>query len=156
MCRNFLAQLREQYKLLSKNGVQVIVISPSNRILLEKFINAFGPYPFSIYGDPDRVLYQKMGHKSMAKWKLLVKAGKAYLKSGKSAFIPQDEKQKKVVLAAMKTQDVYIQGGSWIFDEEGNTIWSHVDELPEDHATIEQIVNQLNTGGVNNDSRSFI
>lgn len=135
--------MREQYKLLTKKGVQVIVITPSNRKLLEKFIGVFGPFPFSIYGDPDRALYQKMGHNTMAKWKLLAKAGKAYLKGGKSAFIPQDEKQQEVVKEAMKTQDIYIQGGSWIFDEQGYIIWSHVDKSPEDHATIEQIVNQL-------------
>lgn len=143
MCRDFLTQLREQYQLLTEKGVQVIAITPSNGRFLEKFVDVFGPFPFLIYGDPDRKLYQKMGHKTMAKWKLLAIAGKAYLKHGKSAFIPEDEKQQEVVKKALKTHDIYIQGGTWIFDEEGNVIWSHVDQSPEDHATIEQIVKEL-------------
>lgn len=131
--------MREHYETINSNGVQVIVIAPSNRSFLEKFVDVFGPYPFPIYGDPDRTLYAKMGHKTMAKWKLLAKAAKMFLKEGKKAFLPQDQKKSDIVKEALNTHDVYIQGGTWIYDEEGNVIWSHIDESPEDHATIEQI-----------------
>lgn len=120
-----------------------MAIVPSNREFLEKFIEEFGPYPFPIYGDPHRSLYKKMGHQTMAKWKLLAKAGKAFLNGGTKAFIPQDEKQAELVRTAMKTHDIYIQGGSWIFDEDGQVVWSHIDKSPEDHATIEQITKAL-------------
>lgn len=121
----------------------MVVITPSNRSLLEKFIDAFGPYSFDIYGDPERALYRSMGHKSMAKWKLLTMAGKALIKGGTKAFMPKGEKEQEVVKKAMKTQDIYIQGGSWIFDEEGNVVWSHIDQSPEDHASIKEILEVL-------------
>ncbi len=129
---------------MTAEGAQVIAITPSNRSLLERFTKEFGPYPFDLYGDPDRSLYKSMGHKSMAKWKLLAKAGKAYLKGGKKAFLPEDEGQKKVVQESLNTQDIYIQGGSWIFNENGEVIWSHVDESPEDHASVNELLKQLN------------
>jgi peroxiredoxin len=135
--------LREQHTLVTKKGVQIIVITPSKREFLEKFIDVFGPYPFPIYGDPGRTLYKKMGHQTMAKWKLLSIAAIAFLKYGKKAFLPQDEKQQDVVKVALKTHDIYIQGGTWIFDEKGTNIWKHVDQSPEDHATIEQILDAL-------------
>ncbi|TYR73324.1 hypothetical protein FZC79_18885 [Rossellomorea vietnamensis] len=136
--------MREHHQQLTAGGAQVIAITPSNQSLLEQFTREFGPYPFEIYGDPKRSLYKSMGHKSMAKWKLLALAGKAFLKGGKKAFLPEDEGQKKVVQKSLKTQDVYIQGGSWIFDENGEIIWSHIDESPEDHAPIEKLLEQLN------------
>ncbi|TYR98033.1 hypothetical protein FZC84_16745 [Rossellomorea vietnamensis] len=136
--------MREHHQKLTAEGAQVIAITPSNRSLLERFTKEFGPYPFDLYGDPDRSLYKSMGHKSMAKWKLLAKAGKAYLKGGKKAFLPEDEGQKKVVQESLNTQDIYIQGGSWIFNENGEVIWSHVDESPEDHASVNELLKQLN------------
>jgi hypothetical protein len=136
--------LREHYDQLTAGGAQVIAITPSNRSLLERFTKEFGPYPFEIYGDPERTLYRSMGHKTMAKWKLLAKAGKAYLKGGKKAFLPEDKGQREVVQESLNTQDLYIQGGSWIFDEKGNVVWSHIDESPEDHASIDELVKQLN------------
>jgi hypothetical protein len=135
--------LREHYDQLTESGAQVIAITPSKRSLLERFTKEFGPYPFEIYGDPERTLYRGMGHKTMAKWKLLAKAGKAYLKGGKKAFLPEDEGQREVVQESLNTQDLYIQGGSWIFDEKGNVVWSHIDESPEDHASIDELVKQL-------------
>jgi hypothetical protein len=144
VCRAFLAQLREHYDQLTEGGAQVIAIAPSNRSLLERFTKEFGPYPFTIYGDPERVLYKSMGHQTMAKWKLLAKAGKAFLKGGKKAFLPKDEGQREVVQESLKTQDIYIQGGSWIFDEKVNVVWSHIDKTPEDHASIGELLKQLN------------
>jgi hypothetical protein len=144
VCRAFLAQLREHYDQLTESGAQVIAIAPSNRSLLERFTKEFGPYPYTIYGDPDRHLYKSMGHKTMAKWKLIAKAGKAFLKGGKKAFLPEDEGKRNVVQESLNTQDIYIQGGSWIFNEDGEVVWSHIDESPEDHASIDELLKQLN------------
>lgn len=79
----------------------------------------------------------------MAKWKLLAKAAKGYLKGGAKAFLPEKEDQQTVVKEAMKTQDLYIQGGTWIFDDKGQVTWSHIDKAPEDHARITDILKQL-------------
>lgn len=142
-CRAFLAQLREHYNQLTAGGVQLIAITPSNRSLVERFIKEFGPYPFDIYGDPERSFYKKMGHKSMAKWKLLAKAGKAFLKGGKKSFLPENEARRQVVKESLNTQDIYIQGGSWIFDETGKVVWKHIDESPEKHAKIGELLKQV-------------
>jgi hypothetical protein len=139
-----LTQLRESYEELTKTGFQVIVITPSTGSYLEKFVEAFGPYPFTIYGDPKRALYRSMGHQSMEKWKLFLKAGTALLKGGTSTFFPKDEAQKKLVQQAMKTHDVFIQGGTWLFDQNGNQIWHHIDSTPEDHASIKTILSKIN------------
>jgi hypothetical protein len=135
--------LREYYGRLTEEGTQVIVIFPSNQLLLERFLDEFGPYPFQIFGDPERALFRSMGHKSMAKWKLLAKAGKAFIKGGKKAFLPEDLKQQEIVRESLNTQDIYIQGGSWLFDEKGDVQWSHVDESPEDHATIDELIHRV-------------
>ncbi|WP_391560766.1 peroxiredoxin-like family protein [Robertmurraya sp.] len=135
--------MREHYSQLTSKGAHVIVITPSGRALLEPFIDAFGPFQFDIYGDPTRSLYKSMGHESMQKWKLLMKAGKAFVTGGSKAFIPDEENQKKVVKEALKTQDIYIQGGSWIFNENGEVVWKHIDSSPEDHASIDRILQEL-------------
>ena len=138
-----LTQLRERYEELKATGFQVVVITPSIGSYLEQFEKAFGPYPFPIYGDPKRELYKGLGHQTMEKWKLLAKAGKMLAKGGSKSLFPEDEEQKKLVQEAMKTQDVFIQGGTWLFDEKGNTFWNHIDTSPEDHATIDQILAEI-------------
>lgn len=116
------------------------MITPSDQRYLKKFIDTFGPFPFPIYGDPDRALYRIMGHKTMNKWKLLAKAGQSFLKGGRKAFLPDDPKQRNLVKDSLKNQDVYIQGGTWIFNRDGQMVWSHIDESPEDHATIDDLL----------------
>lgn len=138
-----LTQLRERYQDLTATGFQVIVITPSIGSYLEQFEKAFGPFPFPIYGDPKRELYNKMGHQTMEKWKLLAKAGKALIKGGSKTFMPEDPEQKRLVQKAMKTHDIYIQGGTWLFDEKGNILWNHIDTVPEDHAPIETILLEM-------------
>jgi hypothetical protein len=135
--------LRERYDEVKDTGYQIMIIAPSNRIFLEKFIEAFGPFPFTIYGDPERSLYRSMGHHTMNKGKLLLKAGVAYLKGGSKAFIPEDQEQQKLVKEALKTHDIFIQGGTWIYDEKGTIIWKHIDQSPEDHASIHEILEVL-------------
>jgi hypothetical protein len=138
-----LTQLRERYDEIIATGFQLIVITPSTGSYLAKFIEAFGPYPYPIYGDPKRALYRSLGHHTMKKWKLLYKAGKAFIKGGANAFFPKDEKQKELVQQAMKTHDVYIQGGTWLFDEKGKQLWKHIDTVPEDHASINTILSEI-------------
>ncbi len=135
--------MREHHPELTATGFQVIVLTPSKREFLEKFIDAFGPYPFEIYGDPRRQLYRNMGHITMAKPKLLLKAAVGLLKGGTKAFMPADPSQKQIVQEAMKSQDIYIQGGTWIYDENGKVIWSHIDSSPEDHASISTILEKV-------------
>jgi len=139
-----LTQLRVRYHELTATSYQVLIVTPSNRSFLEQFDATFGPYPFPIYGDPERTLYRKMGHETMAKSKLLLEAGKALLKGGSKTFLPSDENQKVLVKTALKTHDIYIQGGSWLFNEQGKVVWNHIDTAPEDHATIDQILLQMN------------
>lgn len=85
-----LTQLRERYEELTSTGYQIVIITPSTGAYLEQFVQAFGPYPYSVYGDPKRELYSSMGHQTMQKWKLLAKAGKGLLKGGTKAFIPEE------------------------------------------------------------------
>jgi hypothetical protein len=138
-----LTQLRQRYEELTSTGYQIVIITPSTGSYLEQFVQVFGPYPYPVYGDPNRELYRSMGHQTMQKWKLLAKAGKAYLKGGSKAFLPEDEEQKRLVQKAMKTHDIYIQGGSWLFDEKGNILWNHIDTVPEDHASIETLLDEM-------------
>ncbi|MBY0148843.1 AhpC/TSA family protein [Neobacillus niacini] len=139
-----LTQLRKRYDEITATGFQIIIITPSTGSYLEQFVDAFGPYPYSLYGDPKRELYNSMGHQTMKKWKLLAKAGKGLLKGGTKAFMPEDPEQKALVQKAMKTHDIYIQGGTWLFDEKGNILWNHIDTAPEDHATIDNILAEIN------------
>ena len=139
-----LTQLRERYQELTASDYQVIVITPSTSAYLEQFVNAFGPYPFPIYGDPKRELYNNMGHLTMQKSKLLLKAAKIFVTKGSKAFFPEDADQKQLIQTATKTHDVFIQGGTWLFDEQGNVLWNHIDTAPEDHASIDLILFKMN------------
>lgn len=138
-----LTQLRERYQEITASDYQVIVITPSTSSYLEQFVNAFGPYPFPIYGDPKRELYNNMGHLTMQKSKLLFKAAKIFVTKGSKAFFPEDADQKQLIQTAMKTHDVFIQGGTWLFDEDGNVLWNHIDTAPEDHASIDTILAKM-------------
>ncbi|MBM6618840.1 AhpC/TSA family protein [Bacillus sp. RD4P76] len=138
-----LTQLRERYEELTQYGFQVIVITPSIGAFLEPFQKAFGPFPFPIYGDPKRELYRSLGHITMNKWKLLYKALKLFFTGGSKSFLPKNVEQRKLVQKAMKTHDVFIQGGTWLFNEHGKTLWKHVDSSPEDHATIDKILEEM-------------
>ncbi|MBP2241899.1 hypothetical protein J2Z40_002472 [Cytobacillus eiseniae] len=104
------------------------------------FLHEFGPFPFPILGDPAREAYKGMGHKTMPKWKLLAKAGFGFITGKVKGFIPTDQKQKEFVMKSMKTQDVYIQGGTWLFSPKGKMLWNHIDESPEDHAKLDDVL----------------
>lgn len=138
-----LTQLRERYTEITSKGFQVIVITPSIGAYLKEFVKTFGPFPFTIYGDPKRALYKDLGHVTMPKRKLLLKAAKLFVTKGMKAFVPKDEEQKRLVQKAMKTHDIFIQGGTWVYDEKGKLIWNHIDSSPEDHASIDTILKKI-------------
>lgn len=119
------------------------MVAPSNATFIGQFLEAFGPFPFPIVGDPTRESYKQMGHATMPKWRLLSQAAFGFVFGKVKNFIPKDPDQKKVVLHSMKTSDVYIQGGTWLFSEDGKVIWKHIDQSPEDHAGIDEIIKQL-------------
>lgn len=125
---------------MTKTGYQLIVVAPASGDFLKQFDQAFGPFPYPIYGDPTKYLYREMGHQSMPKWKLLMQAGIGFIKNGKKAFMPDNTRQRELVKTAMKSQDIYIQGGTWIFNEKGKVIWSHIDTEPEKHASIHDLL----------------
>ena len=79
----------------------------------------------------------------MPKWKLLAKAGFGFVTGQVKDFITKDGKQKEFVMKSMKTQDVYIQGGTWLYSADGELLWKHIDESPEDHAKIAEVLVQM-------------
>lgn len=135
--------MRERIDDIEQAGVRIYAVAPSNAKFIGQFLEAFGPFPFPIVGDPNRQAYRQMGHYTMPKWKLLSKAVFGFVFGKVENFIPKDPDQKKVALHSMKTSDVYIQGGTWLFSEEGKVIWKHIDQSPEDHAEMDKIVEQL-------------
>ncbi len=136
--------MRERIYEITEKGFQVVVIAPSKGTFIKQFLDEFGPYPFPILGDPSREAYKEMGHKTMPKWKLLAKAGFGFITGQVKGFIPSDQKQKEFVMKSMKTQDVYIQGGTWLFSPHGKILWNHIDESPENHAKIDDVLVKMN------------
>lgn len=135
--------MREHRDEIVNEGVQIIVIAPSKGSFITQFLDAFGPFPFSIHGDPKRYAYRGMGHETMPKLKLLSMAAIGFVTGKVKNFLPKEATQKSFVKKSMKTQDVYIQGGTWLFDENSNVLWKHVDKSPDDHASIVDIKKQV-------------
>ncbi|WP_057760960.1 peroxiredoxin-like family protein [Cytobacillus praedii] len=136
--------MRERMNEITQYGFQVVVIAPSKGTFIKLFLDEFGPYPFPILGDPSREAYKGMGHKTMPKWKLLAKAGFGFITGQVKGFIPSDQKQKEFVMKSMKTQDVYIQGGTWLFSPQGKILWKHIDDSPENHTKIDEVLVHMN------------
>jgi hypothetical protein len=134
--------VREHYNEFEKRGVAIIIISPHKGEYLEKFSNTFDSYPFEFYGDPSRKLYKQMGHETMPKWKLLGKTALGFLTRQVKGILPKNKQEKAVVLEAMRTSDVYIQGGAWLYAQQKDVKWHHIDQAPNDHATIETLIEQ--------------
>ncbi len=135
--------MRERIDEFQDKGVTVYAIAPSNAEFIKKFLEAFGPFPFPILGDPTKEAYTQLGHKTSPKWKLLSQAVVGFIFGKVKNFIPDDERQKKVVLTSMKKADVYIQGGTYVYSEKGKLIWHHVDSSPEDHAKIDTVLQKV-------------
>lgn len=131
--------MREKYEEIEHEGYQVIAVAPSNASFIKQFLDAFGPYPFEIVGDPGRQVFKAIKAKRPAKIKLLTKVVLGVITRKLKNIIPKDEQQAKFVKKSMTTQDVYIQGATLIFDEDGKLLWKHLDESPEKHAKVNQI-----------------
>ncbi|CAM3915097.1 AhpC/TSA family protein [Alkalicoccus chagannorensis] len=131
--------MREQYENIRRAGGDLFVVFPSDTALVQEFMEAFGPLPFPVYTDPGRELYYDMGHVTMPKLKMLALVGAGALSGRLGPFLPKEETQRQVVMKSMKTQDVYIQGGTWIFDTSLQPIWRHIDPSPDKHASPEKI-----------------
>ncbi|MFB5663858.1 peroxiredoxin-like family protein [Alteribacillus sp. HJP-4] len=136
--------MRENADSIQKQNIHIRIIFPAPYSLVGSFEQAFGPYPFPLYADPDRKAFRGMGHDTANKAKLLAKAAGGILSGRVKDFIPKDPSKKKVTLQSMKTTDVYIQGGTWLFNENNEDIWTHLDDSPENHASISQIINVIN------------
>ncbi|MFB4164402.1 hypothetical protein ACE1TI_11355 [Alteribacillus sp. JSM 102045] len=44
-------------------------------------------------------------------------------------LIPKDIEKRKVVTSSMKETDVYIQGGTWLFNSSQELFWHHLDQI---------------------------
>ncbi|TFB14596.1 redoxin domain-containing protein [Filobacillus milosensis] len=140
MCRQYLAQLREQYDLIEREGYQVIAVAPSQASFIKQFLDSFGPYPFGIVGDPNKEAFKGVGTITQSRFKLFTKVALGMLTRKLKNVIPKDKQQAEFVKKSMTTQDVFIQGGTFIFDENGKLIWKHIDESPEKHARVRKIL----------------
>ncbi|QKS73176.1 redoxin domain-containing protein [Paenalkalicoccus suaedae] len=139
MCREHLAQLRENYHDFKDAGIEIKVIVPSKGSYIAQFEEAFGAYPFAIYSDPSRKLYKEAGHKTMPKAKLLAMATLGAVTGKVKNFLPKEKAQKDFAMKSMKTQDVYIQGGTWLIDESQQVVWNWIDKDPTNHVTIPKL-----------------
>ncbi|MED1864739.1 AhpC/TSA family protein [Fictibacillus nanhaiensis] len=137
--------MRESFEKFERLDVKVVVVSPANREQIQEFMNVHGPFPFEIYGDPELELYEVMGNQHMTTVKSMLSVGADLLKGEVkiSDIVPKDKKERKHFLSAVKTQDVNIQGSSWLFDRYGEVLWKHVDDTPEDHAKVDEVLKQL-------------
>lgn len=137
--------MRESFEKFERSDVKVVIVSPANREQIQEFMNVHGPFPFEIYGDPELELYEEMGNHHMTTVKSMLSVGADLLKGEVkiSDIVPKDKKERKHFLSAVKNQDVNIQGSSWLFDRNGEILWNHVDDTPEDHAKVEEVLKQL-------------
>jgi hypothetical protein len=141
LCRKYLAQLRKDAETITENNVSIVAIVPTDAGQISEFLEVFGPYPFPLLGDADQTVYKALGHKHMPMLKLLFMGAMAML-TGKIKT-PKDPREKRVIMKAMRTQDIYQQGGTWLFSEKGEVLWNHLDNTPLDHATIDEIIQQV-------------
>ncbi|RSL31682.1 hypothetical protein D7Z54_19785 [Salibacterium salarium] len=136
--------MRENANIIQQQkGVKIVPIFPALVSLLSSFEETYGPYPFSLYADPEKEVFKGFGHQSMNKAKLLSKAALGVLTGQVKNLLPKDPEKKKVVKTSMQKSDVYIQGGTWLFDNNQQLKWKHIDESPEKHADISQIMNAI-------------
>ena len=78
VCNYRMFELRETYDSLKALGYELIVIYESSDSLLSEYLKD-DPVPFSVIGDPERVLYKKYGVKRSG-WKTFLSGfrGKTY------------------------------------------------------------------------------
>ncbi|WP_281242824.1 peroxiredoxin-like family protein [Salisediminibacterium halotolerans] len=140
MCRGHLMQLHEQMDKFHERDVRVFAVAPAKPEMISSFLQAFTGLPFPLYGDPDKEAFYGLGHVTMPKGKLLAKAAWAGVTGQVKNIMPKDQKQRDVVMTSMKQSDVYIQGGTWLFNEDGELLFEHRDASPEDHLSAERLL----------------
>jgi hypothetical protein len=138
-------QLRERVEEFDRRDIQLVVIAPSKGSFVSQFLEAFGPFPFTIYGDPSREGYKQAGTITVPKLKLLSKVLFGVITRKVRNIFPDEQGQKKFVQKSMKTQDVFIQGATLLYNEKGKVVWKHVDQSPEDHASIDDLLNKIDS-----------
>lgn len=136
--------MRKNAGAINNLGVSIAAIVPTEAEQIVEFLNVFGPYPFPMFGDPEQVAYRHLGHKHMAKWKFIAMTVFGLVSGRLKDLYPKDKDQKRVVQKAIRTQDVYLQGGTWLFSNTGEVLWKHLDSNPTDHPSIEEIVRKIN------------
>lgn len=135
--------MRESNNQINELGVSIVVIAPSSASVIAEFLDAFGPFPFDIFGDPSKNAFNNLGHVTMPKWKLLSMAAIGFITGKVKNFVPKEKQKKEVVLSSMKTQDVYIQGGTWLISKNEEVLWKHIDKSPDDHPSVYEIISKI-------------
>jgi peroxiredoxin len=141
--------LRKSYNEITKKHLKIVVVVPTTWEQIDNLVEAYGPYPFSIYGDPSHALYKDLGHVYLSKAKFWPKVASLAISSAIKGTLkdklPQTKEQKAVFKKSMDTQNIYLQGGTWLFNPEGEVIWKHRDKSPDDHVSIKEIIEVINT-----------
>jgi hypothetical protein len=135
--------LRENHTSIEDKGASIVAIVPTDAVQIHEFVEVYGPYPFPIVGDPKQLAYKGMGHKHMPKLKLIWMSLEAFLSGKMKSSTPRSPYKRSIFIKAVRTQDIYQQGGTWLYSETGEVLWSHLDTDPADHATIDEIMSQL-------------
>jgi hypothetical protein len=137
--------LREAHEKITGHGVQILAVAPATPDDIADFLQVLGPYPFTIVGNPDLNLYEQLGNRRMGALGSLsyILGGIFSGRFNPRKLVPKEKDQRRIFFRAIKTQDVHIQGSSWLLDPGGKVIWKHVDENPEDHAKIDYILDAI-------------
>ncbi|MDQ0300756.1 hypothetical protein J2S78_003224 [Salibacterium salarium] len=137
--------MRENANIIQEDkGVKIVPVFPALVSLLSSFEEAYGPYPFLLYADPEKDVFKGFGHQNMNKVKLLSKAAAGVITGQVKHLLPKNPEKKKVVKTSMQKSDIYIQGGTWLFDNNQQLKWKHVDKSPEKHADVSEILHAIN------------
>ncbi|SDJ80188.1 peroxiredoxin-like family protein [Sediminibacillus albus] len=137
--------MREHTTVIESSNVSIAAVLPTDSAQIKPILDVYGPYPFPILGDPERIAYKQLKLKQMSKGKSL-RAISSYFFSGRIRTIfPKDTEQRKVIQKAMRSQNVFQLGGTWLIDKTGEILWFHIDAEPADHAKIQTILKVLET-----------
>ena len=135
--------MREYAEEIQSHDVELLAVCPADSAGIRQFLDAYGPYPFELMGDPELTTYRSLRHVRLSPLVSYLKAIQLLLTGQAKDLIPKDPAQLDLVRQAIKHQDVHIQGGAWLFDVTGRVLWKHIDKDAANHATIEQILEQI-------------
>jgi peroxiredoxin len=148
-CVDKIMKLRDSYNKISKKGLAIVVIVPATLDQIDDFIETYGPFPFLIYGDPEHRIYKKLGHVYLTKikfWTKLITNLLSYaIKGNLIDKLPKTPQQKIIFTRAIDTKNIYVQGSTWLFSNDKEIIWSHIENSPDDYATMDEIFYRIET-----------